>query len=867
MRFRILGPLEVTSPGAAVPVAPRAAKIRAVLATLLVRANEIVSVDSLIDELWGENPPRTATTTLQVYISQLRKLLHAADPEYGRDALVTRPPGYALHLDPAQLDLTVFEELHQSGRAALLRGEHEAAVDLQRRALALWRAPLASDTPHGALLARTAVRLAEVRAAALEQRIRAELQLGGHQNLVGELQSAVAEMPMREEFHALLMVALYRTGRQADALRAFAQLRQALVEELAIEPGPQLQHLHQRILTGDTELLRPAARAAAPPAQTPAPGAGAGAGVRLPGQALDRLPARDPVFVGRAEDLDRLGSLLRDVPAGGCVVLAGAAGTGKTALAVAAAHELGGLFPDGRVFLELGGQDAADPAGALTALLRRFGVNGPLPAHEGELRRILHRLTDGRRMLLVLDGCAFAAQVRPLLPDTAGSTALLTCRQVPEGLTGRLLELNALPQDEARRLFTAAAGRLVPQRGGEAAVREIAALCGGLPLALRAAAARLASRPHWGPEMLAARLRDEARRLAELSAAAPGFHDRLRSSYEETAPALRRAFRLLGLVPAGTFGPRTAAAVLGEDIPKAGELLRGLVEARLLHQVAGGPAQGTHHRLHELWRLLALECLAAESPAEEACTATARLAAEFTAQVREADGAHETGGPHPLEWFAQRQDGLVAAVRRCHTAGLWAETVRLADAMTGFLEARAAWEAWEACHMLALNAARRLEDLAAEARLLRSLGDLAWQRRRLTAAGEFYERALLTADAAPAAAERGRALVGLADLQLDAGGLEGAAALLCPALDSVADDPRGRFEAYRLMGLLTLETEGPTAAEAHFAQCLELAAVLRNRWLESYAHRWLERVRGTCTEPAGWSEVRPGVWRLSADGV
>jgi len=865
MRFRILGPLEVTSPGAAMPVAPRAAKIRAVLATLLVRANEIVSVDSLIDELWGENPPRTATTTLQVYISQLRKLLHTADPEYGRDALVTRPPGYALHLDPAQLDLTVFEELHQNGRAALLHGEHEAAVDLQRRALALWRAPLASDTPHGALLARTAVRLAEVRAAALEQRIRAELQLGGHQHLVGELQSAVAEMPMREEFHALLMVALYRTGRQADALRAFAQLRQALVEELAIEPGPQLQHLHQRILTGDAELLRPAARAAATP--SPAPAAGAGPRVRLPGRALDRLPARDPVFVGRAEDLDRLGSLLRDVPAGGCVVLAGAAGTGKTALAVTAAHELGDLFPDGRVFLELGGQDAADPAGALTALLRRFGVNGPLPAHEGELRRILHRLTDGRRMLLVLDGCAFPAQVRPLLPDTAGSTALLTCRQVPHGLTGRLLELNALPQDEARQLFTAAAGRLVPQHGGEAAVREIAALCEGLPLALRAAAARLASRPHWGPEMLAARLRDEARRLAELSAAAPGFHDRLRSSYEETAPALRRAFRLLGLVPAGAFGPRTAAAALGEDIPKAGELLRGLAEARLLQQVAGGPARGTHHRMHELWRLLALECLAAESPADEARAATARLAAEFTLQVRGADGSHETGGPHPLEWFAQRQDGLVAAVRRCHTAGLWAETVRLADAMTGFLEARAAWEAWEACHTLALNAARRLEDLAAEARLLRSLGDLAWQRRRLTAAGEFYERALLTADAAPAAAERGRALVGLADLQLDAGGLEGAAALLSPVLDSVAGDPRGRYEAYRLMGLLALETEGPAAAETHFAQCLELAAVLRDRRLESYAHRWLERVRGTCAETAGWSEVRPGVWRLAADGA
>lgn len=862
MRFRILGPLEVTSPGTAVPVTPRAAKIRAVLATLLVRANEVVSVDSLIDELWGENPPRTATTTLQVYISQLRKLLHAADPEYGRDTLVTRPPGYALYLDPAQLDLTVFEELHHSGREALLRGEHAAAADLQSRALALWRAPLASDTPHGALLARTAVRLAEVRTAALEQRFRAELQLGGHQNLVGELQATVAEMPMREEFHALLMVALYRTGRQADALRVFTQLRRALVEELAIEPGRRLQQLQQRILAGDPELLRPAAQETARTEPAAPAGGSAAAQVRLPGQALDRLPARDPVFVGRTEELERLGSLLRDVPAGGCVAVSGAAGTGKTALAVAAAHELNGLFPDGRVFLELGGPGPADSTEALTALLRRFGVSGPLPPQEAELRRILNRLTRDRRMLLVLDGVVSPAQVRSLLPDTPGSTALLTCRRTPEELTGRVLELDVLPQAEARRLFTAAAGRLVPRRGGEAAVREIAALCGGLPLALRAAAARLASRPHWGLEMLAARLREEPRRLTELTAAAPGFHERLRSSYEEAPPALRRAFRLLGLVPSGPFGSQTAAAVLGEDVVKTEEVLRQLTEARLASRVPDGPARGTH-RLPGLWRLLALERLAAETSAEEAGTATARLAEECVAQAAAADGAAEVDGLHPLEWFAERQDGLVAVVRRCHAAGLWAEAVELADALTGLLEARAAWEAWDACHTVALDAARRREDLAAEARLLRSLGDLAWQRRRLDRAAEYYERALLTADAAPAAAERGRALVGLADLQLDAGGLEGAAALLPPALDAAGDDPRGRYEAHRVWGLLALETDGPTAARPHFAECRDLAAGLRDRRLQSYADRWLERVRGAGDQPTGWSEVRPGVWRLA----
>ncbi|MFD8423337.1 BTAD domain-containing putative transcriptional regulator [Streptomyces sp. NPDC059668] len=870
MRFRILGPLEITSSAAAEPVRPRAAKIRAVLATLLVRANEIVSVDSLIDELWGEHPPRTATTTLQVYVSQLRKLLHTADPEYGRDALVTRPPGYALHLDPAQLDLTVFEELHHNGQKALLRGDHAAAADLQRRALQLWRAPLASDTPHGALLARTAVRLAEVRAAALEQRMRAELRLGHHQRLIGELHSAVAEMPMREEFHMLLMTALYRAGRQAEALRIFAQLRQTLVAELAIEPGQPLQLLHQRILSGDTELLHPAplprtSEESAPQATGPAtpPDTDRPGQVRLPGQTPNRLPPRDPVFVGRSDELDRLGALLRDIPAGGCAAVAGAAGIGKTALAVAAGHELGDLFPDGRVFLELGGPRQADPVDLLTRLLERLGVDGPLPADVPALRRVLDRLTEDRRILLILDGAESPEHVRTLLPNAAGSTALITCRRVPEGLTDRVLELDVLPQDEARRLFTAAAGRLIPQHGGETPVREIAALCEGLPLALRAAAARLASRPNWGPEMLAARLRGEQRRLAELSAAAPGFHDRLRSCYEETEPTLRRAFRLLGLVPVGPFDTRTAAAVLGEDVAKTGELLDALVAAQLLRRVAAGPEHGTHHRMHPLWRLLALECLASESPAAEARAATARLAQEFTGQLREADAHAERCGTHPLELFSRRQDGLVDVVRRCHAAGLWAQTVDLADAMTGFLEARAAWDTWETCHALALEAARRQEDLAAEARLLRSLGDLAWQRRQLTTAGEFYERALLTADAAAAATERGRALVGLADLQLDAGGLEEAAALLSPALDAVADDPRGRYEAHRVLGLLALENVGTDAAEAHFADCLGLATTLRDPRLESYARRWLDRVHGQGHRPAGWSEVRPGVWRLA----
>ncbi|MEW2418692.1 AfsR/SARP family transcriptional regulator [Streptomyces sp. NPDC046866] len=928
MRFRVLGPLEVTAPGTGgAALAPRAAKIRVVLAALLVRANETVSVDGLIDELWGEHPPRTAMTTLQVYVSQLRKLLHEADPEYGRDSLVTRAPGYLLRVDPAQLDLAAFEELHQRGREAMQRGDHAAAADFQQRALALWRGPLLSDTPHGPLLDSTAGRLAELRTSALEQRVRAELWLGRHQDLVGELQEITAELPMREEFHAHLMVALYRCGRQADALRVFARVRRALVDELAIEPGRPLQQLHRRILTGDTALLRPpglaagaepgtasgagadasaahhadaggpgrphasaAGREAAPHAHSaagphtappPAPtgsavpsapaaepaagtrghgagvraGVGAGAGALLAAQTPPAPPAG---FTGREEELDELSALLRTLPAGGAVVLTGAAGTGKTALALAAADRLAPLFPDGRVFLDLEGPDPKSSAADLVRLLRACGAEGPLPAHEAALRELLDGITRGRRMLFVLDGAADADRVRPLLPATAGSAALLTARREPEGLTGRVLTLREPAPREAGQLFLAAAGRPA-DAADEAAVRELAALCGRLPLALRAAAELLAAHPHWTPRTLAARLREESGRLAELGRVERDFTARLRAPYEAAGEPERAAFRLLGLLPAGPFTARAAAAVLDLAPQAARTVLAGLERERLAEPEAVPDEPEEHWRLSEPLRLLAAQELSAHTPPDRTLAATVRLAQAYAQDLRRLTA--EPSEERRLERFTRREAALLAVVRTAHRAGLWAQTVELATAMTPFVEARASWEVWEAGHALALEAAQRLGDLAAEARLLRSLGDLAWQRRRLSAAGDYYEQALLTADAAPAAAERGRALVGLADLQLDAGAVEGAAALLSPALDAVADDPRGTWEARRVLALVALETHGPSAARPHFTACLDLATTLGDPRLHSYAHRWLTRL--TTPTPTACREIRPGIWRTT----
>ncbi|MER6983045.1 AfsR/SARP family transcriptional regulator, partial [Streptomyces carpinensis] len=265
IRFRILGPLEITGSAggstgetdAGVSHTPRAAKLRVVLGTLLVRANEVVSVDSLIDELWPTAPPRTATTTLQVYVSQVRKLLRSADPRHGQDVLITRSPGYVLRAVGEELDAVVFEEVSERGRRALAAGDFASAARLLRQAVGLWRGPVLSDTPHGPLLESAAVRLAEARMTALGERIQADLRLGRHQDLVGELQSLTAEHPLREDLHLHLMVALYRCSRAADALEAYGVLRRTLVNELGIEPGPRSRTLQRRILEGDAALLTP----------------------------------------------------------------------------------------------------------------------------------------------------------------------------------------------------------------------------------------------------------------------------------------------------------------------------------------------------------------------------------------------------------------------------------------------------------------------------------------------------------------------------------------------------------------------------------------------------------------------------------
>lgn len=815
VRFGILGPLEADGG------VPQAAKLRGVLGTLLVRANEVVSVDSLVDELWPVSPPRTATTTLQVYVSHLRKSLRGADPRRGGEVLVTRRPGYLLRVAPDELDSTAFEELSRLGHRASLDGDFATAAEHQRRALALWRGPLLSDIPHGPLMEGAAVRLEETRTTALDERVRAELHLGMHRELVAELHELAADHPLREEFHAHLMVALYRCGRQAEALRVFARLRQTLVEELGIEPGPRSRRLQRLILEGDRELARP------------------GAAERLTGTAAgrlgeDTLPAADPRFTGRKAELAVLDTLLRRASeaGGGLVAVTGMPGTGKTALAVEAAHRVADAFPGGVHFLDLAGDGRP-----------------PLPAAARD-----------RRALLVVDGVTAEAQIRPLLP--LGHAVLLTACRVPAGLPGlRTVLLGPWRPEEARRLARLFEGYGDGRDGHRVepdTVTAVAELCGWLPLAVRAAAAQLAARPHWTPATLADRLRDEDGRLDALRTGDMDVRARLMTAYEACPADRRREFRLLSLLPPGRFGAPQAAAALDLTGGQALAALEALADARLVEADRDG------WRLPELMRLLAVERLAGEDDPRTARAAALRVCRAYAQAAAEPRRATEPDAP-----------GLTRLARTAYDAGLWELTVRLTDALAGCAHDDAAAE--EACYALALDAARRCEDRAAQARMLRLLAELASRYRRLEDARTLLGQALERAREGGDQEEAGRALVGLAELLLDGGAPGEAAELLEPALAALSapGHARGRYEASRARALVALAQEGPAAARFWFGECLRLAGTLGDPRLRMYATRSLRALdtgaAASATPGRGGSgfgavEIRPGLWRIHRGG-
>ncbi|MER7168683.1 BTAD domain-containing putative transcriptional regulator, partial [Micromonospora sp. NPDC000207] len=484
IKFQCLGDLEITCGDRVMPAGGPLQ--RGLLAMLLLNANLSISADRLIDALW-DDPPDTALGQLQTRIWRLRQLLRAPAPgtSWSTPELITRPGGYALMVDPAAVDLLVFQQRIRDAES-MLAGDRprEAALEL-RSALALFRGPaFANVTAVG--VAGEVVAIEERRRAALEQIFDIELSLGMHAQLIAELREAVAANPYQERLRLHLMRALYRSGRRAEAVAAYREGHRTMVDGAGLEPSRELKELHRRILLSDVPSA-PSVASVAPVtpaalAETPPPPPAAPVGSWAP-QSRD-LPRDVTNLVGRCPEITHLTDYLsgpgHHLPR--VVALSGMPGVGKTALAVRLAHTLAGAAPDGQLFAWLGGK--SEPTEILHRFLRTLGVaESEVPATLAERSALFRACTAGRRLVLVLDDAHGEAQVRPLLPAGPATLTLVTSLRPLTALDGaQLRDLAPLEPSEAIRLLTDLVGE-ERVRAEPAVPQRIATWCEGLPLA------------------------------------------------------------------------------------------------------------------------------------------------------------------------------------------------------------------------------------------------------------------------------------------------------------------------------------------------------------------------------------------------
>ncbi|ARQ70167.1 AfsR/SARP family transcriptional regulator [Streptomyces marincola] len=791
LHFAVLGPVRAWQGEKPLPAG--APQQRALLAALLLRRGRTATAQELVNALWGEDPPQQALAALRTYASRLRKTFA---PRTG--VLVTELGGYALRLGPFDdLDADTVTKLTTAAEKAAAAGDPLRAHELYGKALALWDGEALGGVPGPeAEVART--QLAEQRLVLQEQRLDTGLQAGLHAESVSELTALTTSHPMRERLRELLMLALYRSGRQVEALAVYTDTRELLINELGVEPRAELADLQQRILAADTSLMQ----AAQPAASTT---------VRVVRPA--QLPAAVPDFTGRAAFVAELGAQLAS--AGGRVMavsaVAGIGGVGKTTLAVQVAHAAREHFPDGQLYVDLqgAGANAADPSAVLGAFLRALGTqDSAIPEGEAERAAMFRSLLDGRRVLTLLDNARDAAQVRHLLPGTPGCAALITSRMRMVDLAGaHLVDLDVMSPEEALTLFTRIVG---PERvnAERDAAMDVVAACGFLPLAIRIAAARLAARRTWTVSTLARKLSNERRRLDELQAGDQAVKATFELGYGQLDRESARAFRLLGLAEGPDLSLAAAAALLDRDVDTTETVLETLVDTSLLESAAPG-----RYRFHDLVRLFARACAERdEQPPTEREAARTRLLDFYLATTAEVYRLERPG------------DRLTAHVEPTASPGL------AFDSTAAAVE----WLFTEADSLL--SCARG----AAGGSLPRKAADLLLVALDLSESGAFslqYERA---AHAVLAAAQRagdshaeGRARVAL----------------------TKADSHAGRFESSREHGVIALRLgtdSGDPVACGHAANALGLTALYQGRHEESHAYlsRALDEFRSDDNRPS-----------------
>ncbi|MDI6102083.1 BTAD domain-containing putative transcriptional regulator [Actinoplanes sp. NEAU-A12] len=679
LRFRLLGPVQITDDGVPVPgIAPRH---RAVLAYLLLHAGRVIPMERLIDAMWGYDQPDTARSQIHAAITALRRA-------GARDVLQTRPGGY---LADARTDVHEFDDLVAAGQL--------------REALGLWRGEALADV-HAHYVASSRALLDDRRLAVVERLMESALEAGQHDGVLDELAAHVAANPLRERLAGQLVLALHRSGRQADALAAARAYRSVLAEEQGLDPGPAFAEVEKAVLAGMPS-----------------------------GRGRSFLPYDVPDFTGRADELSRL------VTGGQSKVITidGMAGVGKTTLAVHAAHRLADRFPGGQFFIDL---RAHEPLSALETLLRQAGIND-MPPGLAERSALWRAELSARRAVVVIDNAADGAHVRPLLPGATESLLLITSRRRLVDLDGaRALSMEVLPAGDATALFAGIVGERAAAE--PEAVREVLELCGHLPLAIRIAGARLQHRPRWTVSYLAGRLR-----LADLATSERSVAAAFTVSYEQLDPAEQRMFRLLGPAPGRDIEPHAAAALADLPVPEAEDLLENLLDAHMLVQREPG-----RYTMHDLLREHA-RSLGAEDGA------VMRLLVHYLHRSRSAVRQLYPGniGDRPglppvltpiepvhgpgeaIDWLDAERGNIIATV----VHGPQVCVGHLAHALRPYLDRQAHHDDAVVLHGTALQRSRLNGDRDVESRALADLAWTHWRRGDYEQAASFAGQALAVA--------------------------------------------------------------------------------------------------------------------------
>ncbi|MFD3525138.1 BTAD domain-containing putative transcriptional regulator [Streptomyces sp. NPDC058653] len=875
--FGILGSIEVRRDG--VPVDVGHAMQQRVLAALLADADRAISIDALVDRVWGDAEPQQGRRRLYGYISRLRTVLAGDGTTIARE----RGGGYRITADPSLVDVHRFREL--SDRARRATADDQAAA-LWREALGLWRGSAFAGVDTAWFNAQRHLLDAERLAAQLDL-VDVRLRLAQHDRMVNELVARAEAHPLDERVTGQLLLALCRCGRQAEALQEYERARRRLADELGVDPGAALKRLYGRILAGDPDLSGEpdpaAARAVAPSAVAPSAdeeakaedGSGSAVNPVTGRQLVPRLlPADRFLFVGRETEVDEVCRLFDRNAAGPLTLLVtGPAGVGKTAFAVRTSHRLASRFPDGQLHADLRGfgDEPTDPFMVLGAFLRALGVRGgTVPAELTGRIHLYRSLLAQRQVLVVLDNAAGSHQVRDLLPSGLGCSAVVTSRTMMAELDCRRLALDVLDSATGLALLREMLGSDRTDAEPESA-RSIVETCGGLPLAVWVAGARLAARPHLPLAVVARALADEERKLDELAVGHIAVRASLELTYRGMPEPTQHALRLLSLLPGPDFAAWTLAALLDVDVPEAEAVVDDLVEVHLV-QIGSVGASGVRYQLHDLVRLFGRERAHQVVRHQDHTAALTRLLgaglhlADLAADTLSVDfqGVSQTDlaswrvSPaeagrllaDPLAWFTEERLFLIeVAEQALDRAEAAPAAAGLATALTTLFQVGGHFDDWERLQNRALKVALSNDDRHSAAKLHRCLGELTTILDRYPEALNHFEQALLLAEGQDPSYRAG-ATAGLAYVHR----LLGQYPLAVLHFEKAAELARQAGNVNCLvyatngLGVIDLEQGRIEAAVERFTDCLRESRVAGYRPGEAQALRCLgqsHRERGT----------------------